>query len=99
MRVRRALFSHTRRNRGYVPRPCPDWCEVDHDALDLLEKQRLHASNALARVSVWATDNLETGEWSETIVVDRANDLSGEQARALALEILDAIDVLEGGAR
>lgn len=93
LRSRRRLFSHARRNNCSVPRPCPSWCQVDHETDVDLDGERLHAGNPLQRVSLWATDNLESGDRSETIVVDRANNLTGEQARALVLEIL------EGGAR
>lgn len=93
-----AMLRHVHHRSIPVPQPCPSWCEIDHGADADEDGVRTHAGKSLARVSLWATEDLTTGEWSQSIVVSRA-DVSGEQARALALEILDAVDALVDGAR
>ncbi|WP_433361892.1 hypothetical protein ACQPZX_29340 [Actinoplanes sp. CA-142083] len=103
----RAVFSqalfrhvHSRRRLAGGPRPCPEWCDVDHATDVDLEGTRAHARQLSARVKIGATEDLETGEWHEpSVSVLPGLITTAEQAHTLALEILDAAELLEGGAR
>lgn len=74
---------------------CPSWCEVDHVVDVDMDGTRLHSHRVSSTVDVLVTDDLEAGTRGPTEVVVRAVELSTPAAaRALALAVLDAADLL-----
>ena len=88
----------TRRFRR-APRPtgpCPPWCQSSHTDDD--DGVRLHSRDVSDDVAVIATDDDETGTRCGPEIVIRA--CSGDTtrwARQVALAILEASDLLDGG--
>ena len=102
MRRRRALRlpRHRARRPQAGPQPCPSWCDRDH-AVDLdVDNVRIHEADVSEQVNIISSEDLETGNITEAeITVKSIECTSSTAAKLLALEILEAADLLEGGAR
>jgi hypothetical protein len=97
---RRRLFSHPHRRPRTGPRPCPSWCDRDHAVNLDRENVRIHEADISRQVNILSSEDLETGETTGPEITVRAIECtSSAMARELALEILAAADLLEGGAR
>jgi hypothetical protein len=88
------------------PADCPPWCTVDH-AEQIEDDIREHYRDVVvaddldafgqpvAVVTIGCIDNLDTGRRSPvTLTVPRTEGLDADEARRLALAILDGTDYL-----
>lgn len=102
MRRRRALRlpRHRARRPQACPQPCPSWCDRDHEVHLDRENVRIHEADVSRQVNILSSEDLETGEITGPEITVRAIECtSSAMARGLALEILAAADLLEGGTR
>lgn len=75
---------------------CPSWCEVDHELdLEVEVPALVHSQRIVGgQLALVAIDDLRDADREPTMLVATAMVTSAEQARALALAILEAGDHL-----